>query len=232
MTGRTCSRAGWMSPFRASSKQASSPAPTRRWSSRSRRCQQPAAVVHRAPGRPRVAQLHEQLDAHKARGRLLQVPQREMGHPGSGLMYRTGIRRRAEVRRRAPAGTGQRPIGRPNPADGGPGRGSASAQGPGTWRGPAGSSHHRPTRRRHLARGFANEGLIPNRCRGPARHLEPRRSSQLSQVSESGFLREGTRLRRVEGVRQARARKGCRACLVGLRRSLARHLSRRESDAA
>ena len=47
--------------------------------------QQPAAVVHRAPGRPSVAQLHEQLDAHEARGRLLQGAQREMGHPGPGL---------------------------------------------------------------------------------------------------------------------------------------------------
>ena len=145
-------------------------------------------------------------------------------------MCRTGLRRRAEVRRRTPAGTGRRPIGRPSPADGGPGRGSASAQGRGTWRAPAGSSHHRPTHRRHLARGFTDEGLIPKRCRGPARHLEPRRSSQLSQVSESGFLREGTRLRRVEGVRQARARNGRRACIVGLRRSLARHLEPRRSS--
>ena len=57
------------------------------------------------------------------------------------------------------------------------------------------------------------------------RRLEPRRSSQLSQDSESGFLREGTRLRRVGGAREARARKGRRACLVGLRRSLASGLS-------
>ena len=43
----------------------------------------------------------------------------------------------------------------------------------------------------------------------------------LSQVSESGFLREGTRLRQVGGARQARAGRGRRACLVGPRRSLA-----------
>ena len=61
------------------------------------------------------------------------------------------------------------------------------------------------------------------------RRLEPRRSSQLSQDSESGFLREGTRLRRVGGAREARARKGRRACLVGLRRSLASGLSGRRT---
>ena len=44
--------------------------------------------------------------------------------------------------------------------------------------------------------------------------------SQLSQ-SESGFLREGTRLRQAEGARQARAGKGRRACLGGPERSLA-----------
>ena len=54
-----------------------------------------------------------------------------------------------------------------------------------------------------------------------ARRLEPRRSLQLSRVSESGFLREGTRLRRVGGARQARAGKERRACLVDPRRSLA-----------
>ena len=53
--------------------------------------------------------------------------------------------------------------------------------------------------------------------------LEPRRSLQLSQVFESVFLREGTRLRRVGGAREAQATKGCRACFVGLRRSLARN---------
>ena len=53
--------------------------------------------------------------------------------------------------------------------------------------------------------------------------LEPRRSLQLSQVFESVFLREGTRLRRVGGAREAQATKGCRACFVGLMRSLARN---------
>ena len=59
----------------------------------------------------------------------------------------------------------------------------------------------------------------------PPRCLEPCRSLQLSQVSESGFLREGTRLRQVGGARQARAMRERRACLVGLRRSLARNSS-------
>ena len=56
----------------------------------------------------------------------------------------------------------------------------------------------------------------------PSRRLEPRRSLRMSQVSEIGFLREGTRLRRVRGIREACARKELRARLVGLRRSLAR----------
>ena len=70
-----------------------------------------------------------------------------------------------------------------------------------------------------------------SRRRGPApsRRLEPRRCSQSSEFSKSGFLREGTRLRRVEGARQARARKGRRACLVGPRRSLARKFDQARS---
>ena len=44
----------------------------------------------------------------------------------------------------------------------------------------------------------------------------------MSQVSERGFLREGTRLQSVEGARQARAGKRRRARFVGLRRSLGR----------
>ena len=88
---------------------------------------------------------------------------------------------------------------------------------------------------RGRGRSCDQEAGVVRTCRHlpsePAGRLEPRRSSQtapradraalLSQVSESGFLREGTRLRRVEGIREARARNGRRACLVGLRRSLA-----------
>ena len=69
------------------------------------RGEQPAAVVHRAPGRSRVARLPEQLDAHQARGRFLQVPQRGMGHPGAGLIGFAGIRRRRRVPRRTPVQT-------------------------------------------------------------------------------------------------------------------------------
>ena len=47
--------------------------------------QQPAALVHRPPGRSGVAQLSQQLDAHPARERLLRVAQREVGYPGAGL---------------------------------------------------------------------------------------------------------------------------------------------------
>ena len=60
-------------------------------------------VVHRPPGRPRVAGLPEQLDAHQARGRLLQVPQREVGHPGPGLRRCPGNCRRSGARRQLPA---------------------------------------------------------------------------------------------------------------------------------
>ena len=60
--------------------------------------------------------------------------------------------------------------------------------------------------------------------------LERRGSSQLSQVSESGFLRGGTRLRRVGSAREARTRKERRVCPVGLRRSLASLLERRGSS--
>ena len=56
--------------------------------------------------------------------------------------------------------------------------------------------------------------------------LERPGSSHLSQVSESGFLRGGTRLRRVGSAPEARARKERRVCLVGLRRSLASLLER------
>ena len=53
------------------------------------------------------------------------------------------------------------------------------------------------------------------------RRLERRRSLQLSQVFEAGFQTTGTRLRQVRGVREVRAKRKRRACLVGLRRSLA-----------
>ena len=54
--------------------------------------------------------------------------------------------------------------------------------------------------------------------------LEPCRSLQWMQVSESGLLRGGTRLRRAGCAREDRARKGRRACLVGPGRGLAGRL--------
>ena len=78
--------------------------------------------------------------------------------------------------------------------------------------------------------GFARR-IAANGGGRASRHLEPRRSfangaaheprGLLSEVSERGFLREGTRLRRVRGAREAHAGKERRACLVGPRRSFA-----------
>ena len=53
------------------------------------------------------------------------------------------------------------------------------------------------------------------------RRLAPCRPSRSSQVPGSGFLRGGTRLRRVRGTREIRAESERRACLVGPRRGLA-----------
>ena len=59
------------------------------------------------------------------------------------------------------------------------------------------------------------------------RRLERRRSSQLSQVLETGFQTTRTRLRQVRCSREVRASRRRLTCLVGLRRSLARSSTRR-----
>ena len=67
------------------------------------------------------------------------------------------------------------------------------------------------------------------RCFPPTpRRLDPRRSSRMSQVFETGFQTTGPRLRQVRRLREVRATRRRRTCLVGPRRSLVRcfHLVR------